>query len=116
VSALGNVPRARDRRSNERTRRRLNHAINRRNALVFELAPDLRCAECGDAFAVGDLHVDHVDGRTWSARSLSPQMRAARMWREHEAGVPLRALCRSCSAADGSRRRWRDLPRYREAR
>lgn len=114
MSARGNVPRAKDARSNERTRARLDRAIRRRNELVLALSPGLTCAECGGTFKVGELHIDHQDGRTWHYQSLSPQMRAARMWREHAAGVRLRALCRSCSGRDG-RQRWWGRPRWRSA-
>jgi hypothetical protein len=107
------TPRAKDGGARERTRKRLGYAIARREALVLELAPDLECAECGAYVShARKLVVDHVDGRTWHASSLSPQMRAARMWREFEQGIPLRALCQQCSARDGAK--WRGRPRWRQ--
>jgi hypothetical protein len=107
------TPRAKDGGARERTRKRLGYAIRRREALVEVLAPDLRCAECGTrCFHASQLYIDHVDGRTWEASSLSPQMRAARMWREYNAGIPLRALCTSCSGRDG--RKWMGRPRWRQ--
>jgi hypothetical protein len=100
------VPRAKDERANERTRRRLGYAMRRRDSLIEVLAPDLRCAECGDQHAsASELVVDHVDGITWNRYKCSPQMRAARYWREHELGVPLRALCMPCSENDGRARK-----------
>ncbi len=91
----------------ERTRIRLAYAVARRAALIKLLAPDLRCAECGSEHKAEDLIVDHVLGITWDRSRMSPQMRAAKYWREHAAGVRLRALCVSCSCRDGAARRGR---------
>lgn len=98
---------------NERTRRRLEYAVRRRESLVELLAPDLCCAECGTKQpSAAQLVIDHVDGVTWNRYTLSPQMRAARYWREYHAGIPLRALCNSCSATDGNQRRRRRARRW----
>lgn len=69
-------------------------------ALIDKLAPSGKCASCGNT---GGLEVDHVDGRKWSPNELSQEQRAERYWREHDDGVELRALCRSCNGADGAR-------------
>ena len=99
------VPAAKDAFARGRTRDRIERAVRRREALVDELAPDGECAECGGHFPSSRLVVDHVDGITWDRGKMSPQMRAAKYWREHNAGVPLRALCIECSCRDGARRR-----------
>lgn len=99
------VPPPRDNGAAERTRKRLAYAVRRRERLIMELAPDLRCAECGVQFQVSALVVDHVNGITWDRSTMSPQMRVAKYWREHNAGVPLRALCNPCSCRDGARRK-----------
>lgn len=85
---------------------RLQRAVRRREALIIELAPDLRCAECGEQFEhPRRLQIDHVDGKAWTARRLSPSSRVARYWREFLAGVPMRALCGSCNCSSGCNRR-----------
>src|ERR1700746_406640 len=90
---------------NQRTRDRVRRAINRRVALIIELAPDLCCAECGEQFEDPRLlTVDHVDGITWNPRKLSQHCRIARYWREFLEGVPLRALCGHCNSSDGAHR------------
>lgn len=94
-----------DERERRRVRNRKNSdgAKRRRAELVEELAPDLRCAECGNQFdSAAHLEVDHVDGAGWSHRALSSSARVARYRREHREGVALRALCRSCSGRDGA--------------
>lgn len=106
------VPRAKDEHSRGRTRDRIERAVRRREALINVLAPDGECPECGDRFPASQLVVDHVDGITWDRSKLSPQMRAAKYWREHAAGVPLRALCNSCSTRDGNARRHRGAKRW----
>jgi 5-methylcytosine-specific restriction endonuclease McrA len=92
--------------TNERPR--VNVADELRLALLRILAPDGRCAECGRRFGVKRLEIDHVHGRTWSARALSRPQRVLRYWTEYLARVRLRALCRSCNAIDGNHRRWRE--------
>lgn len=92
---------------NQRTREQARFAARRRNDLVELLAPDLRCAECGEQFPGPEhLQVDHVDGRSWCVDDYSPHQRHARYWREYEAGEPLRALCGLCNATDGGGRRY----------
>jgi hypothetical protein len=82
-------------------------AARLREALILKLAPDLRCARCGEQAAHSSLlQVDHVDGKSWTARKLSSTARVARYRREHRAGVPLRALCSDCNATDGGFRRY----------
>ena len=73
-------------------------AVQRRIELVHELAPDAQCAICRKRFHdPGDLHVDHADGRTWSLHTVNRWARVGRYWREHKAGVRLRALCLPCN-------------------
>jgi hypothetical protein len=86
------------------------YARRRRIALLALLAPDARCAECGEPYPIDELEVDHVDGCTWRKQELSPWSRVARYWREYKLNVPLRALCRSCNARDA--RRFRGRRRY----
>lgn len=104
-SPVTRTPAARDKHANERTRARIASAVRRREALIEQLAPDGECAECGNHFASSELVVDHVNGITWDRSKMSPQMRAAKYWREHTAGVPLRALCNPCSSRDGAYRK-----------
>lgn len=99
-------------RRQERNARTLRSAVRRREALIDELAPDGECAECGEHFAARDLVVDHVDGVDFDRYRMSPQMRAARYWRQHLAGEPLRALCNPCSCRDGNRRKHAQARRW----
>lgn len=92
--------------ANERTRERTKYAVRRRVDLVDEIAPDHRCAECGEQFPAEQLTIDHVDGRDWCIDEYSPSMRAARYWREFEAGVALRALCNPCNGTAGGSMRY----------
>lgn len=85
---------------------RRNIASELRLALLSILSPDGECGECGDVFFHLNMEIDHVDGRIWSARDLFQIDRVKRYWREYLDGVRLRALCRSCNAIDGNRRRW----------
>ena len=55
-----------------------------------------RCVECGDAY-MGNLEIDHVDGRDWVIREPSYPDRIARYWREYRAGVRLAVRCRRCN-------------------
>lgn len=88
-------------------RRRAASAARLRTALILALAPDLRCAKCGDQVADPSLlQVDHMNGKAWSARKLSPTARVARYRREHAIGIPLRALCGGCNSRDGWYRRF----------
>lgn len=81
--------------------RKIQSAKRLREALIIELAPDLRCAKCGEQFEVCQLQVDHVDGKAWRASKLSLTSRVARYWREYRAGIPMRALCSLCNCRDG---------------
>lgn len=92
--------------ANERTRERTRYAVRRRLDLIDEIAPDHRCAECQKRFPSHELTVDHVDGRDWCIDEFSPSMRAARYWREYEAGVAMRALCNPCNGTAGGSRRY----------
>lgn len=86
----------------EAQRKQLERTTRRREALVIELAPDLCCAECGEQFDHPQwLQIDHVNGKAWTARKLSPSSRVARYWREYLAGIPMRALCGACNCRDG---------------
>jgi hypothetical protein len=86
-------------------------AFQLRIQLLCVLAPNEACAECGANFCLEDLEIDHRDGRTWDIRRLNFLDRIRRQWREYWRGVRLRALCRSCNAADGNRR-WHGRARY----
>jgi hypothetical protein len=90
---------------------RSEHGLQLRVSLLEVLAPDGRCAECGAAHEIEQLEVDHADGRTWYGRGLNFLDRIRRQWRELDAGVRLRALCRSCNASQGTRR-FRGRARY----
>lgn len=71
------------------------------DALIDELAPDGKCADCGEEG--GALEVDHVNGRDWDPASMSKKQRAQKYWEEYEDGVELQALCRTCNAVDGAK-------------
>lgn len=88
------------------------HALQLRVSLVELLSPFGRCDECGIRFALEEIEVDHADGRTRYGRSLNFLDRIRRHWRELDAGVALRALCRRCNAIDGNRR-FHGRPRWR---
>lgn len=91
----------------EEQKRALARAIRRRVALIIELAPNLKCAECGrQAHDPAELTVDHIHGKAWRAGKLSSSQRVARYWREYRAGVLMRALCGPCNALDGNYRRY----------
>jgi len=91
---------------NERTRARLERAKRRRTDLARLLSPEGICDSCTQVFPHEELAIDHVDGRDWEPHKLSPQMRAARYWREYKAGVRLRAICNSCNGQEGGNRRY----------
>lgn len=89
------------------------YARRRRIRLLEILAPDSRCAECGEQRPIDELQVDHVDGCTWNKNKLSRWSRVALYWREFAVGIPLRALCGSCNSSDGALRfRWHGRKRY----
>lgn len=74
--------------------------------------PDLRsgpgygqCVRCRRYFSFDRLEIDHIDGATWNQRACNAWVRVARYWREFEAGVLLRALCRSCNGGYRNNRR-----------
>lgn len=91
---------------------RAEYGFQLRVSLVEALAPDGRCASCGKRFQIEELEVDHERGRTWYGRALNFLDRIRRQWREFDAGVALRALCKSCNSSDGARR-FRGRPRWR---
>lgn len=76
--------------------------------LLRLLAPSECCAKCAEPVGVERLEIDHVDGCTWSRRGVYRCVRVIRYWTEYLSGVRLRALCRSCNAIDGNRRRWKE--------
>jgi hypothetical protein len=89
------------------------YAKERRVALLKRLAPPSAqspeaglCDSCGERHAYEHLDVDHLDGRSWELRKLSRWGRVARFWREFEAGVRMRALCKSCNRREGGGRRY----------
>jgi len=73
--------------------------------------PDVCCDKCGEVFELEDLEVDHPDGRTWYGRNLNFLDRVRRQWRECDAGIALRKLCRKCNASDDTLR-FRGRARY----
>lgn len=90
----------------QRTQERTFYAKRRRAALILALAPKLECAACGVRVdGPEELVVDHADGKAWRAGRISSHGRVARYWREYLAGIPMRALCFSCSNTDGAYRR-----------
>lgn len=88
------------------------YAADRRLALLKLLAPPVPPSDCGQCdscellFPYSKLTIDHRDGRTWEMSSLNRWSRIARMWKEHLAGVRLRALCNSCNGREGGGRRY----------
>ncbi len=73
-------------------------AYDRRVELLYVLAPDGRCAICRKKpHNIDKLHIDHIDGRTWSLHKVNRWARVGRYWREHRAGARLRALCITCN-------------------
>lgn len=52
------------------------------------------------------LEIDHVDGRPWVIATVRALERTAIYWREHRAGVRLRALCRTCNGTTGGGMRY----------
>jgi len=92
-------------------RDRSEHAFQLRISLLEVLAPDARCRKCGRYHPLEALEVDHQQGRDWYGRALNFLDRIRRQWREYDAGVALRALCRRCNASDGARR-FRGRARY----
>lgn len=86
------------------------YALQLRIQLLELLAPESRCAGCGEQRDLETLEIDHCDGRTWDWSSVNFLDRIRRIWREHDQGVRLRALCRRCNAADAVR--WRGRARY----
>lgn len=94
----------------ERTAYHTRYACRRRELLVRQLSPELRCAQCGEVHTIDNLDIDHMDGRLWRIDTVSASQRVARYWREFKAGVRMRVLCHPCSGRDGGRRRY-DVPR-----
>jgi hypothetical protein len=75
-------------------------AKRRLRELIKELG-----GECAKCHARQNLHVDHMDGRSWEPREVSYHCRVLRYWREYRVGVRLRALCNRCNGwATGNRR------------
>lgn len=73
-------------------------AYERRIDLLRMLCPDGRCAVCRKKpRSIGSLHVDHINGRTWSLHTKNRWARVGMYWREYAAGVPLRGLCLPCN-------------------
>jgi uncharacterized protein len=72
-------------------------ADDARNELVQKLGG--KCVLCS---ATDGLEIDHVHGRDWDPATLSKQQRADRYRSEHDDGVYLQVLCRSCNASDGA--------------
>jgi hypothetical protein len=60
---------------------------------------------------VFNLEINHVNGRTWSARGMSSHTRVEKYWAEFEAGVALNVLCRSCNGGFAPSRPNLDRPR-----
>ena len=91
--------------ANERTRYQAKYAHKRRLDLVRVLAPDGKCAGCGEIFEPESLTIQHAgeSGCSFRHAELNQHRRAAAYWREHEAGVALEAMCGSCNSSDGRR-------------
>ena len=74
---------------NERTAYQAKYTVKRREDLIRLLAPDCRCAICGEVFDPSDLEIDHVDGITWDhdLSVIAPPCRSvlARVRVRHEA-------------------------------
>ncbi len=77
-------------------------------AKLFKAIGETCAKETGLADDPGDhheeLHVDHIDGRSWEPRSMGSYARVKRYLKELEAGVRLRPLCKICNGWDGFRR------------
>lgn len=95
---------------NTSTPSRSEHAFQLRIQMLMILAPESRCAGCGEQHDLETLEIDHRDGRTWDWSAINFLDRIRRIWREYDTGVRLRALCRQCNAADAAR--WRGRARY----
>lgn len=89
----------------------------RRIELMRQINPDLTCqweedgAVCGEHPSdLSQLHIDHVDGKSYRSRTLSLSSRIARYKRELTSGVKLRLLCQmhNCGHLNNS---WRDRGR-----
>jgi hypothetical protein len=90
----------------ERTAYAAKYAHKRRLDLLRELAPDGKCAKCGEVFDHEQLEVNHVNGITWDHESLNQHRRYARYWKEYRAGVLMNAHCQPCNGSDGKKFRW----------
>jgi len=77
-------------------RRNKRRAVTRRRNLIAKLGG--KCVECG---AVGNLEIDHIEGRTWDIRSKGSDSRVAIYEREAEEGK-LQILCKSCNSRKGA--------------
>jgi hypothetical protein len=89
--------------SSERTAYHAKYAQKRRVDLLRVLTPEGRCDKCKDLFRHDLLEVDHVDGITWDHNELNQSQRSTMYWKEHKAGIPLRALCQPCNGSDGAK-------------
>lgn len=95
--------RRRARIGRERVRAEQARAVAKRRVdLLKRLAPDGKCARCGEVFPHEHLTIEHVNGRTWDTQKVSSSVRVAEYWREHRAGVELEARCVSCNCRDGA--------------
>ena len=99
----------------ERTAYAAKYAHKRRVDLLHALAPDGKCAKCGDLFDHDQLEVNHVHGITWDHNSVNQHRRYARYWREHKAGIEMNALCQPCNGSDGKKFRGFDKSGRRAA-
>jgi hypothetical protein len=95
----------------ERTAERKKYAQKRRVDLLRTLAPDGKCAKCGEVFPHEQLEVNHVSGISWDHNSMSQHQRYARYWKEYNAGVAFNAMCQPCNGSDGQRFRKRGFDR-----
>ena len=57
-----------------------------------------KCVKCA---SIKDLELDHPQGKDWSARKLSPQMRMKR-YEEDFLNGKLSLLCHNCNCKDGA--------------
>jgi len=87
--------------------------VARRHALLRTLGD--HCEKCGlkfDDSPTGDLSYFHVNHKEETVPSndarrvkMGSHNRAALLWREYQAGVPLGILCKECNGWDGNFKR-----------
>lgn len=84
-----------------RAKRRRSQARSARRQKLRESLFAVLGGCCSMCKSTSDLEIHHVDGCTWSHRSLNAEHRLYRYLRELRSGVRLDVLCRSCNASVG---------------